>query len=265
MGPWRRPLAAVLLVLALGGPPHLDEDAGNVTLTCETRTCLTGTPAGTHRAFCALGEHADALRATPAYAFERPDDPIPPADPATVAGAIQAAQGAYPGINGHDYLIRANDGYAVADGFTWDASASAACAPAALAARQLVTGAGATRFLGVHGVDTEAVSCLIGYGTRLVYAGACTDPSRRDDGAVGVSFDAACAAPAAGVQSDVCLLGRTLDPASGASAAAARDACFVTATAGGPPLLTPPPQGNRRGGGLRRVPAVDALSRDHLA
>jgi hypothetical protein len=227
-------------------PPHLDEGASGLTLTCSVHTCLTGAAPGAHRAFCVLGDFAGSLRGVPAYTLERPDDPIPPADPTTVAGAIQSALGAYPGINGHDYLIRANDGWDAADAWTWDTAASATCDPGALAPVQLVTGAGASRFVGVHGIDTARVSCAIGYGTRLVYMGACTDPFRRDDGDVGVTTAPACAAPQAGAHSDVCLLGTRIDPVDGAPAPAAGDACFVTATAGGPPLLTPPAMGNRR-------------------
>ena len=226
-------------------PPDLNAGSSPLSLTCDLRTCLTLAPSPTHRAFCTMEGKSGALRSTPVYSFERPDDPIPPADPSTLVQAYQSATGVYPGINGHDYIIRTNDSYDLLDGYAFDASNGGVCAASDLSPRQFVTGGGPMRFLGIHGIHTERSSCLIGYDSRLVYLGRCDDASRRDTGNVGVSQDAMCGTVRPGQQSDVCILDRKIAK-DGSPAPFSSEACFVTGTSGGTALLSNPAQANAR-------------------
>jgi hypothetical protein len=226
----------------LAGPCPEYLDYTLLTTSCNVRDCVTISPSPTHAAFCDLGDHADALRSTPTYSFERPDDPIPPANASTIAAAWQAWQNQYPGINGHDYVIRSNDGYAVDHAWAWDTGESSTCAASQLAPRDFVHGSKQARFVGMYGIDTLDLSCSIGQGTGLYFDGSCNAANRIDTSSVGVSLDATCGSTVPGVVSDNCILGTAIDPVTGQPSLAQTDTCFVTSK----PYDTPSPTSDMR-------------------
>lgn len=224
-----------------GGCPEDLQDlpGGGLPLTCGVPGCRASP--GT-RATCAL-RGPDSLREVPTYSIDRPDDPIPPCDPGTIGSGWQQSQGSYPGIAGHDYLVRENGSFEARSAWMWGGGGS--CAPGAVEQVQLVVGGGEQRFVGLFGIDSLRVSCGIGYGTRLHYPGSCRDDSAVRSGQ-GVAWDGACASTAAGTHDAVCVHVKVVDPEHGTVAAGAQDACFVTTSHDATALLANPGSVSRR-------------------
>jgi len=214
-------------------------------VACSVPDCIERDPAHALRSLCVLGAHADTLRSTPVYSLERPDDPLPATDPDLLVGAWNLWRGTYPGIAGHDYLIRDNAPYDRISGYSWDASAGAACDPAALQPVACVRAAGPVQFRGIYGVDTLQLTCAIGFETGLYYASSCDD-ANRTTAHFGIATDDTCGATLPGVHAGICLVGTDIDPASGVPVADDHDTCFVTSTQEAPALVTPATSSNRR-------------------